>query len=180
MFEEKGREYKKREYLIHFELYRILKNAIIKGITAHDYEFVNVWPEFSVNGERTDLIVTARFSKGRIRPFLVIETKKRILTGHAGTSFASKVKKTWKYAEKFGVHYFVVCDGLFFLLFKYRSLIGAYEVEMSEEFAQTFLIGVVEHSYTSSKETLNLLPKISKPNLRILEEVILPPIKKYF
>jgi len=50
---------------------------------------------------------------------------------------------------------------------------------MSGEFAQTFLMGIAEHSYTSRKETLNLLPEISKPDLGILEGVILPPIKKY-
>jgi len=180
MIEEKERRCKKREYLTHFELYRILKNSIIKGITAHNYGFVEIWPEFPVDGERADLIITARFSKGRISPFLVIETKQRILTAYAGTSFALKSKKTRKYAEKLGVHYFGVCDGWLFLLFKNISLIGAYEVEMSEEFAQTLLMGIAEHSYTSRKETLNSLPKISKPNLRILEEVILPPIKKYF
>jgi len=60
-FEEEVRKAREREAYISYEFYRLLKNAISRGLLYRDSgcEFKAVVPEFPIGERRADLVVFA-------------------------------------------------------------------------------------------------------------------------
>ena len=183
---EKMKELKEQESYIRAELYRVLKDAIkdiplTDELRLHGRKFWDVFPEFQVNGMRADLVVAAGSQEERTEPFLVIETKKRILTAYAGASCAIKTKQVKIYNDKIGAPYYAICNGWILLLFnraRYPYFLGAYGVKMEKAYALDLLMGLVKYSSNYSMERLNSLPKV--PDSRFLKKIILPRIAEYF
>ncbi|MDH5781461.1 MAG: hypothetical protein OEZ07_02700, partial [Dehalococcoidia bacterium] len=87
-------------YICH-EFYRLVKNALSRGVDYPDSKckFTEVLPEFGVGKGRADLIVFASKYGRAPEPYLVIETKVRALS-RPGPSVAAAIRKAKSYAEK--------------------------------------------------------------------------------
>ena len=171
---------KELEPHVHFELYRVLKNYV-DNVPVIDGELMGYWKpegvfaEVSVDGERADLVITIKGAK----PFLVIETKRRVKG--EGASCAWKMMKAKGYAEKTNTRYYAVCNGWIFLLFHrffWPYLVGVYGVEMKENFAMNLFMGLAEYEHGRYMEKLNLLPAV--PDVYDVEKKVIPPVAKRF
>jgi len=176
-------EIREQESYIQFELYRVLKEYILK-VSKNIFERsifdmpnfkweknFGVYPEVRVNGEWIDLLVAIDDD-----PFLVIETKKRYK--NETNSISKKVLKTNSYAKKIGARYYAVCNGWILLLFSiydYPYFLGVYGVEFSEAFAKNLLLGLAKF-YFGKRETdiFSNLPKV--PDRFDLEKKIIPAV----
>lgn len=84
-------EYNKRyfkcsEAIIHFELYRVLRNILNEEKSIFPIEYLSVEPQYPIKGEhivgrkRIDLVIFTREGERKI-PFLVIEVKEKTVYG---------------------------------------------------------------------------------------------------
>jgi len=172
-----------REARVKAELYRIFKDAIDEGIVpesvslvADNYSVVDVEPELRVaKGKIADLVVTVKPPYGRKEALLVLEVKKRTFRV---STYLSGVKQATEYAEGLGAWFFAVCDGWFMLLFRsvVNELVGAYGVEMSKDYAQNLLAGLIEYRRRERSECLNRLPRAPDPEF--LREKIFPALTR--
>ena len=173
---------KEQEAYFKSELYRVLKNYMLtiqKGILSRDIvdlltgvkweRHFDVIPELNINGDRPDLLVTVDEE-----PFLVIETKKR--RNNEVSSVASYVFKTYKYAKKLRVKYYMVCNGWlsFILCDLYPYLIGVYGVELTENFAKYLLLGLIKFDYKRESDIFSQLPRV--PDKFEVEKKYIPSI----
>ena len=169
-----------REARVKAELYRIFKDAINEGIVpesvslvgADNYSVVDVEPELRVaKGKIADLVVTVKPPYGREEVLLVLEVKKRTFRV---STYLSGAKQATEYAEGLGAWFFAVCDGWFMLLFRsvVNELVGAYGVEMSKDYAQNLLAGLIEYRQRERSERLNQLPRAPDPSF--LREKLFP------
>ena len=100
------------EAIVHYELYRILKNLFSEKYVYEGIELTNVIPEWKNKGEgtyssqRADLVITT----GENTPFIVIEIK----AGKQNTNAAEqrKVQEQAKgYAMALNAPYYIITDG---------------------------------------------------------------------
>lgn len=183
-FEEQMKEAKEREAYISFELYRLLKDTISRGLVYQETkcEFKEVIPEFPIGGKRSDLIVfTSKYGRPT-QPFLVVEVKKRVFS-RQGPSMASAVRRVRSYVIELGARvtpFFIVYDGWKLLAFKnnYPYLIGVYGPIQDEYHAKNLLLGLEELSYSNKREHLDKLPGYVDPNF--LLKKIFPSVVKEF
>jgi hypothetical protein len=104
-----------REAVIHFELYRCLKNGVCSSGFPEGMEF-DVEPEFPVNGGSVDLLVKAVLN-GSIINLLVLEVKR--WTNDGLSLFSSLSEDQVKdYAKGLFTVYYAITDGQRFRLFK--------------------------------------------------------------
>jgi len=120
-FEDQVKKVKEREAYISYELYRLLKNAVSKGLVYEDSkcEF-KVVPEFPLDEKRADLVVFAARYGESTQPFLVIEVKVRAY-GRPGLSMAKAVKRALHYASSLGATitpFLAVYDGWELIIFR--------------------------------------------------------------
>lgn len=172
-----------REARVKAELYRIFKDAINEGIVpesvslvAGSYSVVDVEPELRVaKGKIADLVVTVKPPYGREEALLVLEVKKRTFRV---STYLSGAKQASQYAEGLGAWFFAVCDGWFMLLFRsvVNELVGAYGVEMSKDYAQNLLAGLIEYRQRERSERLNQLPRAPDPSF--LREKLFPALTR--
>jgi len=181
-FEEEIREAREREAYISYEFYRLLKNAISRGLLYRDSgcEFKEVVPEFPIGERRADLVVFAVKYGRSAQPFLVIEVKVRAYN-RPGPSMAKAVKRALNYASSLGATvtpFSAVYDGWELMIFKNVTpyLIGAYGSLRDEDQAENLLLGLEEFSYKSKRDLLNTLPKHADPDF--LLKRIMPSIVK--
>ncbi|RLI99120.1 MAG: hypothetical protein DRP00_00130 [Candidatus Aenigmatarchaeota archaeon] len=172
-FKEQIRKVKEREAYISYELYRLLRNAIIRRLVYEDSrcEFKEVLPEFPVGDKRADLVVFATRYGGATQPFLVIEVKVRAYA-RPGPSMAKAVKRARTYAVNLGATptpFFAVYDGWELMVFRNISpyLIGVYGAIKDEYQARNLLLGLEEFSYKGEREILDKLPKHADPDFLI-------------
>jgi len=186
---------KKQESYIHHEVYRVFKNIIKKGIIYKkensygnwEESFTEVLPEVNINKKgRADLVIYSERQYSRMEPRLVIEIKKRVFT-NPGMSFARIAKRTKKYSEKLGVYYYVVYDGYYWLFFSHTDpyLIKAMTIEkdknLTEEFANDFLLAFAEISYTSERKySNNLITKYPLQDIQFVRAKIFPALANFF
>jgi len=181
-FKEQIKKVKKREAYISYELYRLLRNVITRGLVYEDSrcEFKEVLPEFPVGDKRADLVVFATKYSRAPQPFLVIEVKVRAYA-RPGPSMAKAVKRARTYAVNLGATltpFFAVYDGWELMVFRDIPpyLIGVYGAIKDEYQARDFLLGLEEFSYKGERELLDRLPKHADPDFLIKR--ILPSIAR--
>jgi len=183
-FEEQINQAKERESYISFELYCLLRSAILGGLIYEDSkcEFKEVIPEYPIGDKRADLVVFAtRYSK-HIEPFLVIEVKRRVYA-RPGLSIAMAIKRALSYARAMRVAitpFFAVYNGWELLIFRDITpyLIGAYAAICDRDQAKNLLLGLEEFAYKSKREILEKLPKHRDPGF--LLKRVMPSIVKVF
>jgi len=182
-FETRVEEARKKEAFISFELYRLLRNTILVGLTYQESKctFKEVIPEFPVDGERADLAVFASRYDRAVEPFSVIEVKVRALD-RPGPSMASAVKRALAYARKLsrtGI-FFVAYDGWTLLAFRDvpSYLVKACGTIADQNEAGDLLKGLEEYSYRNKSDSLNSLPR--HPDTEFLLKRILPSVAKVF
>ena len=164
-FETLIKQAKEKEACISFELYRLLRNAISRGLVYEDSkcEFRDVIPEFSIGEKRADLIVFVTKYGRSIQPFLVVEVKARVYY-RPGLSMAKAVKRALSYATELRatpMPFFAVYDGWELMIFRDVTpyLIGVYGSINDQDQAKNLLLGLEEFSYKTKKDLLNALPK---------------------
>jgi len=110
------RHHEVREAVVHFELYRVLKNSISSNAKFDRVRFTDVEPEKPVGGKSADLVVKADL-KGSSTDFLVIEVKRRTRDGLLlfGSPSIDQIKE---YAKGLSAVYYAITDGLRLRLFR--------------------------------------------------------------
>ncbi len=135
-----------REAVIHFELYRRLKNVVCSSGFLEGIKF-DVEPEFPVKGGSVDLLVRAVLN-GSIINLLVIEVKRWTNDGLSLFSSLSE-GQVKEYAKSLSAVYYAITDGQRFRLFKTSGdeLIGNYKLSddkiFDENVARQLLEGLV-------------------------------------
>jgi len=135
-----------REAVIHFELYRRLKNVVCSSGFLEGIKF-DVEPEFPVKGGSVDLLVRAVLN-GSIINLLVIEVKRWTNDGLSLFSSLSE-DQVKEYAKSLPAVYYAITDGQRFRLFKTSGdeLIGNYKLSddkiFDENVARQLLEGLV-------------------------------------
>lgn len=125
---------KPREAVIHFELYRLLKNCLVSG----GYSDIKVEPEHPVKGRSADLVLTRVVSGKDEKHLLVIEVKTGINENSAYDPRARDQVKA--YADHLNADYCAVTNGRFLILFKNTGEnLGYYNFELSENCVRRFL-----------------------------------------
>lgn len=125
----------KREALVHFELYRLLRNCLDGGKFQHLCR-VRVEPERYVKGGSADLVL--EFELDGRRELVVIEVKGR--TRGLAVYNGKAEDQARAYAEHLGSKYYAITDGQILRLFKLsEELIGNYKFHLEEEFVGKFL-----------------------------------------
>lgn len=139
MREEEILKAKRKGEFFKVELYRVIKNVINKGLKDNTTVF-DIFPEVEVpNVGIADLVIFKIYesAKRHYQPFLLIETKENKIdqprTNIIG-EFIDGIKQAKRYREKLLAPYFVVYDGIYFLLFSVDDpyLRGALEVKISD------------------------------------------------
>lgn len=172
-----------REAYICYELYRLVKSALLRGVDYSDSKckFTEVLPEFPVEKGRADLIVFASKYGGAPQPYLVIETKVRAFS-RPGPSVAAAIRKARSYAERLNMisDFFATYDGWLLLIFRdvQPYFIGAYSTLTNEYEVENLLKGLEECSYKKKFDLLNSLPKA--PDREFLIKRIFPSVAKEF
>jgi len=127
-----------REAVVHFELYRLLKNCLDQG----KYLGVNVEPEKSVGGRSADLVLTRKIDS-QDKNLIVIEVKSARNRFSAYDSRAREQAKA--YADRLDADYCAVTNGHFIWLFKRpHKDYGYYRFELSEACVKRFLNDLLE------------------------------------
>ncbi len=131
-----------REAVVHFELYRCLKNCISSEGRFEKIRFVDVIPEVPVNGRSADLVVKADLNGSPVN-FLVIEVKKRTKEGFPIFDTAS-LDQTKGYAQTLSAVYQGITDGQRLRLFRTLDdrLLGNYKFSLNEGAARQLLKGL--------------------------------------
>jgi len=135
-----------REAVIHFELYRCLKNVVCSSGFLEGIKF-DVEPEFPVKGGSVDLLVRAVLN-GSIINLLVIEVKRWTNDGLSLFSSLSE-GQVKEYAKSLSAVYYAITDVQRFRLFKTSGdeLIGNYKLSddkiFDENVARQLLEGLV-------------------------------------
>jgi len=183
-FEGQIKDAKEREAYLSFEFYRLLTDAISKGLVYEDTKckFKEVIPEFPVDAKRADLVVFATKYGGKVQPFLVVEVKMRAYE-RPGPSIRTALKRALSYAKELDATFtpfFAVYDGWELLVFRNITpyLIGAYAAIKDEYQARHLLLGLEEFSYKDKGDLLNKLPKHADPDF--LLKRVMPSIAKDF
>lgn len=186
MWKEEIEKARAGEPFIQFELFRLLRNAISHGLEypGSHCRFVEVLPEFPVSKGRegkADIVVFAEKS-GRIKPYLVIETKRRV-SRKIGPSASSALRRAKFHAEKLGIlpgGFFGTYNGWTLMIFKNTPpyLVTAAGKITSEDDARNLLLGLEHYAYTGKLDLLKTLPKVEDPDL--LVELVFPSLAKEF
>jgi hypothetical protein len=140
------KEFTDRESVIHFELYRRLKNSVCSSDFPEGMEF-DVEPEFPVEGKSADLLVKAVLNGSTIN-LLVLEVKRWTKDGLPLFSSLSE-NQVKEYAKSLHAVYYAITDGQRFRLFKTSSdeFIGNYKFSdnkiIDENVARQLLEGLV-------------------------------------
>ena len=172
-----------REAYICYELYRLIKSTLLRGVDYPDSKckFTEALPEFRVEKGRADLVVFASKYGRAPQPYLVIETKVRALS-RPGPSVAAATRKARSYAEKLNMisGFFATYDGWLLLIFRDVPpyLIGAYGTITNEYEVEYLLKGLEECSYKNKFDLLNSLPKAT--DREFLIKRIFPSVAKEF
>ena len=183
MFRNEIEKAKEKEAYISFEFYRLIRNAISRGVVYQDSkcEFIEVLPEFQAGKGRADLIVFASEYAGAPQPYLVIETKVRALS-RPGLSAVAALRKARSYAEKLNMisGFCATYDGWILLIFRDISpyLVGAHGAITNEYEVEYLLKGLEEYSYTNKLDLLSSLPKAVDPEFLIKR--VFPSIAREF
>lgn len=130
-----------REAIIHFELYRCLKNCITSE-SFKDLQFIDIIPEQPVITKAADLVLKAIIG-GSSANFLVIEVKRRTRNGFL--IFGDEAEKQAKgYAKNLHAIYYALTDGHSLRLFKASNneVVGNYEFSVDEENTKILLKGL--------------------------------------
>jgi hypothetical protein len=158
-----------REAIIHFELYRCLKN-ILPTELFEEIRFVSVEPEVPVCGKAADLVVNATVN-GLACKFLVIEIKKKTKNGLKifDTDAENQAKG---YAKKLPALYYSITDGHGLRLFRTANdeFLGNYLFHINENNTKRFLNDLVMlHSQGNASVKLSF-PLIKDPSEAIEKE----------
>jgi len=144
-----------RESVIHFELYRRLKNSVCSSGFLGRME-LDVEPEFPVEGGSVDLLVKAVLN-GSITNLLVLEVKRWTKEG-LSLFDSQSVDQVKGYVKSLPAVYYAITDGQRFRLFKASGdeLIGNYklsdDITIDENVARQLLEGLVDiHKGKTSK-----------------------------
>ena len=127
-----------KEAVIHFELYRLLKNCLVSG----GHSNVDVEPEKYVGGRSADLVLS-REEDGEVKHLMVIEVK----TGKKEFSaYDEKARRQVKaYADHLNADYCSVTNGHFIGIFSRKGRdFGYYRFELSEDCVKRFLMDFFE------------------------------------
>jgi hypothetical protein len=140
------KEFADRESVIHFELYRRLKDSVCSSNFPEGIKF-DVEPEFPVEGKSADLLVKAVLN-GSTFSLLVLEVKRWTKDGLPLFSSLSE-NQVKEYAKSLHTVYYAITDGQRFRLFETSSdeLIGNYKLSddkiIDENVARQLLEGLV-------------------------------------
>lgn len=152
-----------REAKIHFELYRLLVNAIKDS----DFPSINyhvVHPEYLAGSKSADLVIDAKVGD-KIIHFLAIEVKKKTSLGLAPFSDMAK-RQAKEYASTLESPYYAVTDGHSLVLFKSPDIeVGSYRISLEEDCMRSFLKDLAEH-FVGKSDSLTL-PQIQPPHEKI-------------
>ena len=172
---------KKREAYIDAEFYRVAKNALAASKFLETRSYVQeVLPEVPVAGKKADIVVLGKEYE-RTHVLLVVECKQRPLASF-GKSYANACKQAWRYSKGLDSAFFAIYDGWLVFVFRriFPYLVGVYnaelEKELTEKFASSLFVGLMEYSYRSSSQRLDSLPPPRDPQL--LKKRILPFLAK--
>ncbi len=111
------------EAIVHYELYRILKNLFEVGFTRGEIQFTNIIPEWKIgekgspDSQRADLVITI----GESTPFIIIEIK----AGKQNVNPAKKEKvqeQVIRYAKALEAPYYIITDGEQISCYRTKSL----------------------------------------------------------
>lgn len=156
----------RREAKIQFEIARQFKNVIEKHKEIGGLRFKDVDTEYPVDGKKADIVI---FEDGR--PFLVIETKKKIEEGGRTRSFydfdpnsEKVIHQAFNYAGILGASYFATTDGKELLIFRFKSPFYRLECLVYHE-----SIEAINESFA-----LRVLSELSKKSGLSLEKAKLP------
>ena len=140
---------KLREAVVHFELYRLLKNCLVLG----GYFDVYVEPEKSVGGRSADLVLTRKVD-GQDKNLIVIEVKG---ARNRFSAYDNKAREQVKaYADRLDADYYSVTNGYVIWLFKRpHKDYGYYRFELSEDCVKRFLNDLFE-MINGEREELSL------------------------
>jgi len=182
-FESRAEEARKKEASISYELYRLLKSAIVSGVSYPDTrcEFKDIIPEFLIDGERADLVVVASKYGNPVKPFLVIEVKVRAFN-RPGPSTANAARRASSYARNLSAVpiFYAVYDGWTLLAFRDAPpyLLTVCGTIADQKNAGVLLKGLEEYDYRNKSDLLNTLPK--HPDPEFLFKRIMPSVAELF
>lgn len=175
---------KHHESQVHFEFYRLLKNAILEKPVYEGTKctFADVVPELPIVGGRADIVVfVSRLDPSRLEPFLIVEMKQRV-HHRVGRSVAAAVARALQYASDISVAYpfAAVYDGWSLLIFRNIPpylVFGCGPIK-SENEARSLLLGLEEYSYTGKMGQVPRLPK--HPDSEFVFKQVLRSVAKLF
>lgn len=168
----------KREALVHFELYRLLRNVLDGGRFQHSCP-VHVEPERYVKSGSADLVL--EFELDGRRELVVIEVKGR--TRGLAVYDGKAEDQARAYAEHLSSKYYAVTDGQILRLFKLSGeSIGDYEFRLEEKFVGKFLdelykliVGKSERldlpKAPSKDEVTKITNEVAEAIVEVLEEL---------
>lgn len=157
-----------REALVHFELYRSLRNSASFRKQFDTIRYTAVEPEVPVGGGSADLVVKAELD-GSPTSLLVVEVKRRTKLG--GLIFDSDAEdQAKKYAKALSAPYYAITDGQRLRLFKTSNneLVGNYAFSLEESESKQLLKGL-SNLHTNKTDTLPF-PVVKNPIPEILEQ----------
>jgi len=153
-----------REALIHFELYRHLKNILLSESRFNGVTY-KIEPEVPVQGKSADLMIFTE-TEGSAKPFLVIEVKRKIKGGFSVFD-DDAFKQAQNYAKKLVAPYFAITDGEHLRFFKIpEQHIGDYRFSLDQHTCRRLLQDLTELK-TGGNSGLSF-PKLKNP----MEELI--------
>jgi hypothetical protein len=156
-----------REAVVHFELYRCLKNCISSEERFDGIRFIDVEPEFRVGDKLADLVVKAVLNDSSTY-FLVIEVKKRTKEGFPIFDPAS-IDQVKGYAKPLSALYYGITDGQRLRLFRTLddNLINNYSFCLDESAVKQLLEELSDlHSGKTSQLQFNI---VENPSAKIEE-----------
>ena len=175
---------KKKEASVAYEFYRLLKNAILSGVSYPETqcEFKDVVPEFPIGDKRADLTILVSKYRKSLEPYLLIEVKARVFN-KPGPSIASAIRRTRLYCQKInptGYPFYAIYDGWSLFIFRDISpyLIAAGGTITDEHQCSCLLRGLEEYSYKSKLDSLAELSKHADPDF--LMKRVMPLVAKIF
>lgn len=175
---------KKKEASVAYDLYRLLKNAILSGVSYPETqcEFKDVVPEFPIEDKRADLAILVSKYRKALEPYLLIEVKTRVFN-KPGPSIASAIKKTRLYCQKMtpnGYPFYAIYDGWsLFVLRDIKPYLLVAGGTIRDEYQCSYLLrGLEEYSYKDKLDSLAELPKHADPDF--LMKRVMPSVAKIF
>jgi len=160
-----------REAIIHFELYRLLKDCLDSGGFSVPCQ-VDVEPERLAGGRSVDLVLICR-ERGTCLSVIEVKGRSR---GELIIYDEAVEEQARRYAEHLKAPYYIITNGVILRLFRYPcECVGNYYFQLSKTCVRQFLADFFS-LYTGEKTDLNLRRAPSPSEIEKLTNALIQSI----